>query len=284
MTPLKIAAASTVLIPATETPTPVRPLLQAVLPNSPRRISRMIELTLLGAHRCLKGARPETHCPLYLALTHGSVAENVMMVRMSAQGQPPPPVSFINVSSNMGGFYVASTLGIHGSNQAVAADDFPFEAALELASLWREHRSQALIGAIEECAWPLAEHRQRFALPPDAAMSESSHWLFVDQNALRPLATVAWVRRYDDAATARAALTRERWPDGGRIAVSRNLLAQRAEWARATGLAPHDDDVDSYSGQWSAYRVCRFVESGAGSCLLHVSAGQHGCYAVFVTR
>lgn len=283
MSPLRIAAVATVLIPATDPPTPLRPLVQQVCPNSPRRISRIIELALLGAHRCLKGARPEPRCPLYLALTHGCVGDATALVKLAAQQQAPPPVSFINVSSNMAGFYVAATLGTHGSNQAVAADDFPFEVALELASLKREHRAQGLIGAVEECAWPLDEHRLRLGLPAGAMLSECSHWLFVDQAAAAPVATLQWVRRYVDAAAARAALAAERWPAGTQLALGAGLASHAAEWAGATGLVPRRDDTLAYSGHPNAYRICRFIEAGDAPALLHVGAGRHGCYAVFVT-
>lgn len=262
MTPLKISAVATVLLPAGDTPAPLRASVQEIVREPPRRISRLIELALLGAHRCMKDQRPEPRCPLYLALTHGCVAEAVSMVQAVIAGALPTPVGFINVSSNMAGFYVASTLGIHGSNQAVAADDFSFEAALEFASLGREHRSQGLIGAVEECAWPLPEHRARLGLAPGTALAESSHWLFVDQNAARPLATVQWVRRYQSDTEARAALALERFAQG-----------TLTNWA---GESLH-------SGHITAHRICRFVETRPAPAMLHVSKGRSGCYAVYVT-
>lgn len=285
MTPLRVAAAATVSLPAGDAPAPLRALVQEVCTQPPRRVSRVIELALLGAHRCLRGTRPEPRCPLYLSLTHGCVADGVALVKQVAEkAQAPAPVAFINVSSNMAGFYVAATLGIHGSNQAVAADDFSFEAALELASLGREHRAQGLIGAVEEVAWPLPEHRVRLGLAPDRALAEASHWLFVDQSVTAPLATVQWVRRYDDAAAARAALAREAFAGAGRLALSHNLLDHRDEWVRTTGLTLLEDEGTHHSGVWSAYRICRFIETRAAPCLLHVSQGRRGCYAVYVTR
>ena len=283
MTPLKIAAAATVLLPAGAAPTPLRAQVQEVCAQPPRRVSRIIELSLLGAHRCMHGRRAEPRCPLYLALTHGCVADGVALVQTVTRGGLPTPVGFINLSSNMAGFYVAATLGIHGSNQALAADDFCFEAALELASLGREHRTQGLIGAVEECAWPLPEHRARLGLAPDRALSEASHWLFIDQECTQPLATVQWVRRYDSAAAAHAALAQESWPSGGRLALGPSLRPAASEWARATGLAPWNDADESHSGQWTAYRICRFVETHPAPGLLHVSEGTRGCYAVYVT-
>lgn len=283
MRPLRIAAATTVLLPAGDAPTPLRAAVQAACAQPPRRISRVIELALLGAHRCMTGMQPEPRCPLYLALTHGCVADAVALVKAVTAGGLPTPVNFINVSSNMAGFYVAATLGIHGSNQAVASDDFSFESALELASLDRARRGQALIGAVEECAWPLDEHRRRLSLAADRALSESSHWLFAEQSSAQPLATIQWVRRYADAGAARRALAQERWEAGGQLALSPNLAAQAAEWRQATGLESAAAADDAHSGQWTAWRICRFVETRPAPALLHVSQGRHGCCAVYIT-
>jgi hypothetical protein len=284
MTPLKVAGVSTLLLRAGAAPEPLRERLRQALPEPPRRLNRLIELALIGSHRCLAGRRPEPECPLYLAVTHGCAADNVTLVTaVAARNQPPTPVGFINLSSNMPGFYVAATLGLHGSNQSVAADDFmQFEAALELASLGGARR-QALVGAVEECVWPLAPHRERLQLPPERPLSECSHWLFVDQDADEALATVQWVRRYGDADEARAELARERWPAAGRLALGGTLAGARAEWEQATGLVALGPEEDLHSGQWAAARICRFIEQRAGAGLLHVGAGPSGCYAVFVT-
>jgi len=263
VTPLKIAAAAALRLPASEPPEPLRPRLQQAMAQPPRRINRLTELALLGAHQCLKGSRPQPRCPLYLALTHGCVADGVALVtHVVTTGLPPSPIGFINMSSNMAGFHVAAALGLRGSNQSLAADDFSFEAALELASLGHEQCPQRLIGAVEECAWPLAEHRRRLGLPADRALAECSHWLFVDQEASAPLATIQWVRRYENEAAARDALARE----------------------RLAGLAPRAQADQGHTGHRTAQRICGFVESGEGSALLHVSAGPSGCYAVYVTR
>jgi hypothetical protein len=283
MSALKVAAVSSLRAPATEPPAPLRELLREVVREPPRRISRIIELSLIGAHRCMDGRRAEPHCPLYLALTHGCVADGVALVMTVARGGLPTPIGFINLSSNMAGFYVASTLGIHGPNQAVAADEFSLEVALEFAELGPGHGGQALIGAVEECAWPLAEHRARLGLPPDRALTESSHWLFLDQDCADPVATVQWVRRYADAAVALAALRREPWPAGTQLALSASLQPGAGEWSAATGLAFQPDAADAHSGHWTAYRVGRFIQQRPAPGLLHVSANASGCYATYVT-
>ena len=256
---------------------------KAYTAEPPRRISRIIELSLIGAHRCVGVLRAEPHCPLYLALTHGCVADGVTLVTTVARGGLPTPVGFINLSSNMAGFYVAATLGIHGPNQAVAADEFSLEVALEFADLGPGRGGQALIGAVEECAWPLAEHRTRLGLPPGRALTESSHWLYLDEACPSPIATVQWVRRYAGGAEALAALRREHWPAGTRLALSASLRPDARAWSGATGLALQPDDADVHSGHWTAHRVCRFIEQRPAPGLLHVSANASGCYAVHVT-
>lgn len=265
MTPLKIARATTLRLPSADAPEPLRPRLREFMPEPPRRVNRLIELALLGAHQCSAGRRLGPHCPLYLALTHGCVADNVALVgAVSQRDAPPSPIGFINLSSNMAGFHVAAALGVHGSNQAIAASEFSFEAALELASLGREHRAQALIGAVEECAWPLPAHRERLGLPAGRALSECSHWLLVDQDTADPVATIQWARRFASATAAREALARERLPDG--------LL-------REDGSQPEP----VHSGHAPAYRICRFIEERPAPALLHVNEGPRGCYAVLVT-
>ncbi|HUR42085.1 MAG TPA: hypothetical protein VM240_13050 [Verrucomicrobiae bacterium] len=263
---LRIAAAVTTVLPCGAEPTAIRTALRTVLPDPPRRVNRMIELALLGAHRCLHGRIADSHCPLYLAVTHGSIADNVHLVSgVSSTGAPPMPVGFINLSSNMAGFYVASTLGVHGSNQALASGELSFEAALELVGLGRERRSQALIGAVEECGWPLAEHRERLALPAGVPLVEASHWLFVDADCQQPLATVQWVRRFRSLAAAQAAVALESLPEGT--------------------VREVDGALDGmHSGQRGAYRICRFIEAGAAPALLHVAGDDRAAYAVLVTR
>jgi hypothetical protein len=263
VTPLRIAAVATLTVAAGAEPEPLRPKLKDLLPQAPRRINRLTELALLGVHRCLRDRRPEPHCPVFLAVTTGCVADIVQASGATARDQPPTPINFINLSSNMTGFYVASTLGLHGSNQSVATDDIAFEAALELASLGSSS-PQRLIGAVEECAWPLDAHRERLGLPAGRPLSECSHWLFVDPAVTRPLATVQWVRRYASAAEAHAALAQERWPEG----------TIRIERAR---------DPDPHTGHAAAQAICGFIERRPGPALLHLGEGRQGCYAVLVT-
>ncbi len=65
---------------------------------------------------------------------------------------------------------------------------------------------QHLVGAVEECAWPLAAHRQRLGLPADAPLAEASYWLWLDADCERPLAQLHWLRRFDTIESLQASL------------------------------------------------------------------------------
>lgn len=162
--------------------------LRACMDKPPRRINRYIRLALIGAQRCLarleQPLAPTT--PLFMASEQGNVAETVaLMDDIVVHGRSPMPMPFINVSSNMVGYYLAASLGLSGRNMNVARDQGAFGALLELATLEADiappPQGRMLLGSVIECVWPLAEHRQRCQLPPDTPLVEASYWLVVDQ-------------------------------------------------------------------------------------------------------
>lgn len=147
-----------------------------------RRSNRYIALTLLGARACVQGRSLDRECGVYLGSGLGNIAETVaMMVPVLEQGDAPMPFSFINVSSNMAGFTLAQQFSLHGRNLAVARRDNAFAAALELAlrDLHAGRVGQALVGAVDECVWPLDRHRQRLQLPSQTPLIEGSGWLLL---------------------------------------------------------------------------------------------------------
>src|SRR5699024_3895923 len=112
--------------------------LRACMGKPPRRINRYIRLALIGAHRCM--ARLDqplaSTTPLLMASEQGNVAEAVaLMDEIVVHGRSPMPMPFINVSSTMVGYYLATSLGLSGRNVNVARDHGTFGALLELAAL-----------------------------------------------------------------------------------------------------------------------------------------------------
>lgn len=203
---------------AQEPPGSLAEPLRACLEKPPRRINRYIRLALIGAHRCvarLDRQLPAT-TPLYLASEQGSAAEAVrLMDEIVLRGRSPMPMSFINVSSNMVGYYLAASLGLSGRNMNVARSQGAFGAMLELASLEADSDSMPealmLLGAVAECVWPLAEHRKRCELPADTPLVESSYWLAAGGNVDDSVARLTYLRTRDEIEAQAWLAAGERW-------------------------------------------------------------------------
>lgn len=272
MKPLPIVAVSSFARPAPEQPDSLRELVKAVCPHVPRRINRLIELGLMGAHRCVTGRPLPEDTAIYMAFTSGCIADSAALVQEVARGQPPMPVTFINVSSNMAGFYIAASLGLHSGNQVVSSNDFAWESALELAMLGTDCGRGLLLGAVEECAWPLAEHRERLGLAPGAAILETSQWLLADRAAAAPIAMLYWIRRFGDDAALKEFLRQPSWPKTTQIRVSD---AQTASATERLGLEVQREIPDGHTGAPAALSCTRFIEARGGS-LLHLNRGRSG--------
>ena len=217
--------------------------LRACMGKPPRRINRYIRLALIGAHRCVAQLEQPlaSTTPLLMASAQGNVAEAVaLMDEIVVHGRSPMPMPFINVSSNMVGYYLAASLGLCGRNMTAARAPGTFGALLELAELEAiiapaEH-GRMLLGTVAECVWPLTEHRRRCQLAADTPLVEASYWLVAEQaNAGAEDNTQAPILSYTKTANvseARAWLAAgERWvidphlPDEQRQALSAGLHA-----------------------------------------------------------
>jgi len=276
MKPLPITGVASLARVAGEAPASLREAIRALCPAAPRRVNRLIEWGLLGAHTCVQGHALPPDTDIYMAFSSGCVADSVALVKNAVRDQPTMPVTFINVSSNMAGFYVASSLGLHSENQVVASRDFSWEAALELAMLNTADRRGLLVGAVEEAVWPLAEHRERLGLAPGAPVLESSQWLLVSRESTAPIATLQWIRRFpDDAALAQflaaapPAAGTALWVEGDDPA----RWQSRAGLPLAEGLAP-----EGHTRLPAALACCRFVAQRRAGALLHLHRGRAGAW------
>lgn len=194
--------------------------LRAVVARPPRRINRYIRLALIGVHRCInKLDQPLANdTPLYIASEQGSAAEAVdLMDDIVVRGRWPKPMSFVNVSSNMVGYYLAAGLGLNGRNMNVARTHDAFGAMLDLArleqSMHEGSEDSMLLGSVVECVWPLSDHRLRCDVPVDIPMVESSYWLVVEPDTTgQPTAPKLTSGKAEDETTAREWLAAgERW-------------------------------------------------------------------------
>ncbi len=164
-----------------------------------RRIDRFIQLCLLGAGRCQKQFRQaypgagvqsesQTKIPgdtaLYLASGLAAMSNTVKVQEQIFQHRlPPKPAHFINTLSNSAGFYVAKDLGLSGKNLFISRANASFEASLQLAAqdFAATNNRMALIGAVDECLIPLAEHKARLRLASSDKLAEGSHWLLAQR-------------------------------------------------------------------------------------------------------
>lgn len=184
MTPLTVLATSALELLADDAPLDLNARLKAETGRvGPRRVSRFVRLALLGARRCVGATPLPSSTAVYLTSNTGPVADTAELLVQAATGQPLPPVRFVNVSSNMVSYYLAAELGLQGSNQVVMSRDLAWFSLLETAWFNLPPGGTALVGAVEECAWPLAAHRQRLGLPATAALADSSHWLLLRRGA-----------------------------------------------------------------------------------------------------
>jgi hypothetical protein len=248
MFPLPIVAAAGFVQLAGDTPASLRDELRSVMPNAPRRINRLSELGLIGAHRCVAGRDLADDTAVVVATTTGCLSDSVQLLRAAGERRPPMPMDFINVSSNMTGFHLAAGLRLHSSNQVVASADFAWEAALEVAMLGSR---RFLVGAIEECTWPLEQQRERLGLAADAPILESSQWLWIDRDAPSPIAWIDGIRRFQRD-------------------------AELADYCASAGLTvPAQSPPSPHSGI-SAAAACVSAVTGSARSFANISRGRHG--------
>ncbi len=279
---LKVAAVASLDLQAGETPAILGERVREACGKSVRRINRFIQLALIGAHDCVGSRSLAADTAVYLATGQGNVADTAQMMRdILARGEAPMPFSFINVSSNMAGFYVAQGLELSGANLTVSRHDFSFEAAVQLAGVDLGDGGRALIGAVEECAWPLARHRERLGVAQGTPLSEGSHWLLIDQDEPAPLALIEWSEGFVSREAALAALKAAGLPRDTLLGTGWGIdEAERGEWMRALGLPDCFDYLSGagYHDTLTALGLCRFIETHPAGRLLHINRGRDGRY------
>ena len=282
--PLPVRAAGGFAVAAGATPADLRAPLKAVCPLAPRRIGRFTELTLNGALRALDGLRPPADTPVWLATGSGYVAATAALIEaLQVHAQSPMPVDFINVSGNAAGFYLAQLLGFSGQAHAVSSLPFAFESALELAARELCRRGGAgLVGGVDECAWPLAQHSRRLGVPVERSLGEGSHWLLLGETEGRALGELLAVGECP-----RSELGRLTLPAGCRLACGWGVEPQAGdELARELGIPlAQIDRTSGYRETFAAEVIADFFVTGAAaSSLLYVDAAGERCSVVLVRR
>lgn len=271
----------------------LRELVREACGQSVRRVNRLIQLALIGAVRCARAGTLDADCGLYLASGQGALQDSVdCFVQMFVDGQPPKPISFVNTLSNTVCFYIAKLLELSGRNQFVSSSALPFESALSLALLDFERGvvPQALVGGVDECVLPLADHRKRLRTAADAPLGEGSHWLLLGRGAASPpLGRLVDVREFAGASGL------ARWLDGlamegppWQLSFGAGIEPPDRAWLESSlpGLAPFEYAPRSaYYETVTAAGLCAFLGAEGGpATLLHLNASRDGRFAACIVQ
>lgn len=240
-----------------------------------RRIDRFILLAVLGAAECARGHELAPDCGLYISTALGPLDSNVhVQEQMVRSRQLPKPFHFVNTLGSAVGYYVARNLQISGHSTFVSRRGGAFVSALALALSDLECGAvrQAIVGAVEECPLPLADHRAHRGLPAGEPVAEGSTWLLLER---------------DSPATQMARLELERfegWSES--VARARTLSAHDTNLALGAGIEPNERET------WLAQVGARAVddepvlhESRDGALIgRHVSTRRYGSLLLVAGR
>jgi len=287
--PLYIYGAAAHVWPVEEGPPELKAQIDAAWGKRFRRVNHFIELALIGAKSCLSSPRKPLplDCDIYLATEQGNVADVAKITEsLFKRLESPMPLEFLNVPNNMAGFYLAQGLGLHSSNLTIAHRAFPFETALDIAmfniTISRKTDPRALVGGVEECAYPLNLHRMRMGLAAGTPLAEGSSWLYIGSARETALARCEWVKLFHDRNSLLAFLQSQDLPSSTFLSIGYGMSeSQLNEFASILGLGNHYDcrAIAPYHDTYSAYAIASFIADKRGQTLVHVNRDPQDRYA-----
>lgn len=289
MTPLHIIAAAEYVAPVDiDTAEDLKPLVHDATGAHVRRISRFIQLALIGAGRSARGTQVTKDTAVYVGSSQGDLETIIDVLRaVLRDGLSPRPLSFINTVSNAACFYVAQTLTLLGRSTFVCNRYFAFESVLQLAvvDLLNHDADQVLLGTVDVVVPPLSEHRARLGLDGDAAVADASHWIAMSREApARSLCRVLAARTFSDSASLSAWIRAQ--PQHEQWMLSTGQFMDRAEaerWSPMFTAAAFDyrPDRPHYDSQSGAL-IHRYVDSAERRALLHINCDPSQRYSVML--
>ncbi|WP_455206086.1 hypothetical protein [Kaarinaea lacus] len=273
-----------------------QPELKAVVKDlwgkSYRRINHFIELALVGAKRCADQVSDSIPADtgVFLCSGQGNV-ERVAAVteQIFRQHEAPMPFDFMNITNNMAGFYIAQGLGLHSSNMTVAHRQFPFEIALDLAALHMAQTNlpaKALVGAVDQCAFPLSHHRQRLGLEANTPLAEGSHWFLIGTHSSNAVAECCLNAFFSSKEALLKNCFNMDLDKDTVIAFGYGVDEQEAtDICNAMQFSRRFDYLDdiAFHNTASAYAFAEFINQKPQQQLLHISAdgkGRYSCWQI----
>ena len=150
-----------------------------------RRIDRFIQLSLLGAAKCVGERQLDPHCGIYLSAAKGSITNSIKVLEQIFDNKyEPKPLHFIHTLGNSACFYLANNFQINSTSQCISRGDESFSCALELAlaDLQLGVVEMALVGGVEECPLPLSDQYTRLGISDNRPLQEASYWVLLSKN------------------------------------------------------------------------------------------------------
>lgn len=258
-----------------------------------RRISHFIELALVGSKRCIDQSKVEVspQCDVVFTTGQGNISQVIKVTKgIFVDKQPPMPFDFMHITNNMAGFYVAQALGLNSSNLTVSHRAFPFETAIDLALLQikthvqnEQQGQQFLLGAVDECAFPLSQHRQRLQLADNVPLAEGSHWLLLGNNPEQAIAKILFCEFYSSQGELLQSLKqRDLAPDfflscGYGIEPEETPLLKQQLGSENYYIYVQDT---AYHDTAAAYGISSFIEKHNNQTIVHINKSRQNRYCV----
>lgn len=255
-----------------------------------RRVNKFIMLSLMGVHKCIHGKVIDKNIAVYLATENGNLGDTENVLRqMYDENSFPKPFNFINTMSNTASFYVAQSLKSLGRSITVSSKNVSFERALELAAvdLERGHVREALVGGVDEAV----SSREHFAAKYDPSYNsvklvEGSSWVYLTAEKTGALGEISGVKTFN---AEDEAIVWTRSAAGASSVFSFGILMtpqEKARWKNECHAAEELDYIgtNGFYDTAASFAVCKFMESGKQSTLVHVNRNIQGQYVVLISR
>ncbi len=170
---------------ADASPISLRALAKQLNTQTPRLVTRYVELAVLGAQQIKRPLAPSTR--LYVATGMGEI---VTVDALYHQIVPPQsemimPAKFASSGNNMAAFFVARQMGFMARNMTLSQEELSFEQTLRIVvdDLGADAMRSALVGAIDEAATPRAFYLSHFPFAREHCIGEGSAWVVLESQA-----------------------------------------------------------------------------------------------------
>jgi hypothetical protein len=277
----------------TDAPPDLKELCQQVTGRSFRRIGRFIQSAMIGAARCKQISVP-ADTAVYLASGRGDLELTIeIMTDLFSRAQTPKPLGFVNTVSNAACFYLAQLLHLQSRSNYVCNRYFAFESIMQLAvtDLQMGNVTSALIGSVDLCTAPLADHKKRLHLATDTAIGEGSHWLWIGSpDSGKPrIGEVQAAEHFVSCETLLAWINTQsfsQFPE--KLTLSRGQFVSDAMWAQIVTHIKHESVFDyrndrPYYDSQSGAVIGEFLRSDCpANSMLHINADDDGRVSAMV--